>query len=150
MTTLIRRPFTDVGEFPIGFGHNLGQVLDELIGARTPGGSWAPAIDVHRDEREMQITADVPGVEPEQVKISLREGALAISGEHRTEHETEAEDFVRRERHVGTFRRVVPLPPDADIHHVAATTKDGVVTITVPLTAPEPEPVVELTPKPAD
>lgn len=147
MTTIIRRPFTDVADARARFDH----LVDELLGAGVGDGtSWAPAIDVQRSDDLLLITADVPGVQPEDVKITIHEGTLTISGEHETSHEEEDHGFVRRERRYGSFRRTVGLPPEADAHHVGATTKDGVVTIRVPLTAKPGSPVVEITPKPAD
>ncbi|WP_320668634.1 Hsp20/alpha crystallin family protein [Patulibacter defluvii] len=143
MTTIIRRPFADVADARARFDH----LIDELLGASAGEARWAPAIDVHRDDDELRVTADVPGVAPEDVKITIQDGTLVISGEHEAESERDVDGYVRRERRRGAFRRTIGLPREADVHHVGATTKDGVVTVVVPLKAEAAPPVIEITPR---
>ncbi len=146
MTTIIRRPFTDVADARARFDH----LIDELLGASAGDARWAPAIDVRRDDDELRVTADLPGVAAEDVKITIQDGTLSIRGEHEAETEEDVDGYVRRERRRGAFQRTVALPREADVHHVDATTKDGVVTIVVPLTGEATPPAIEITPTPGD
>jgi HSP20 family protein len=96
------------------------------------GKAWAPRVDVSETEKEFVVRADLPGVDPKDVEVTVADGALILKGERKEEREEKAKNFHKIERFVGEFYREVPLPVGADPDKVAATTAKGVVTITVP------------------
>jgi HSP20 family protein len=99
---------------------------------------WLPAVDLHESAQEYTVQMDLPGVNPKDLKIDLREGLLAIKGERKGVAQT-AEGGVtahRLERSAGTFERVFRLPGRVDAGQVTASYKDGVLLVRVPK-APE-------------
>jgi len=74
----------------------------------------------------------VPGVDPKDVDISIRDGTLMIKGERKEEREQKKRNFHRMERFVGHFFRAIPLPTGVDEDNIAATSGNGVITITIP------------------
>lgn len=103
---------------------------------------WAPACDISEDETSYAITADLPDIDKKDVKVSVDDGVLTISGERK--HESEEEDnekrFHRIERSYGKYVRSFRLPPEVDEDAVVAKFENGVLKITLPKTA---EPKVE-------
>jgi HSP20 family protein len=110
------------------------------------GRSWTPAIDVERDDGNLVIRADVPGVKPEEVKVEFEDGVLTLHGEHEQAEERTEKEFVRRERHYGSFTRSMTLPSGVDGSAIKATTKDGVLEVVVPLPEDEGKRPVTITP----
>jgi HSP20 family protein len=108
--------------------------------------TWAPAIDVERGEKAVTVRADVPGVNPDDIKIEVDDGVLTISGEHEERQETSDNDYVRRERRYGSFSRSMALPVGIDASKIKAKTKDGVVEVTVPLPVEHKKEPVTITP----
>ena len=104
------------------------------------------AIDVVRDDGHLVVRADLPGIKPEEVKIEVEDDILTISGEH--EERTEGKDYgyVRRERRYGSFSRSVALPGGVDAKKIEASTRDGVVEVTVPLPKEAAKEPVRITP----
>jgi HSP20 family protein len=119
-------PFADFGDLR----SRLDQMSDRL--ARREGG-WAPAIDVVRNDGNLVLRADVPGIKPDEIKVEVEDGVLTVSGEHEQSRETKEADYVRRERSYGSFSRSLVLPSGVDARAIKATTKDGVVEVTIPL-----------------
>jgi HSP20 family protein len=97
------------------------------------------AIDMYRDDGHLVIKAEVPGVKPEELEVTIKDNVLNIAGETRAEEEVKREDYIRRERRYGLFRRSVALPAEAEGDKAEATFEDGLVAVTVPL-AEEPQP----------
>ncbi|WP_394170206.1 Hsp20/alpha crystallin family protein [Saccharospirillum alexandrii] len=95
-------------------------------------GMLSPSIDIAERKDSYVITAEVPGVEENDLKLSLEQDSLVISGEKRSEHEDKKDDKVHRvERSYGHFRRVLTLPADARVEDVSARFKNGVLTVTI-------------------
>ena len=107
------------------------------------GRAWTPAIDVVRDNGHLVLRADIPGIKPEEVAIEVDEGVLTVSGKHEEATEDTGEHYVRRERRYGSFMRRLALPEGVDPKKIKASTKDGVLEVTIPLPkeAAKPEPV---------
>jgi HSP20 family protein len=99
---------------------------------------WFPEIDVFERDNRLITKVDLPGLKKEDVKVEVADGRLAISGERRTEAEEKKEDFYRCEREYGSFYRAVPLPAGVKLEDVKATFADGVLEVSLPLTA-QPE-----------
>jgi len=98
-------------------------------------GEWKPAVDIKEAEKEYVVTADLPDVKREEVKVSFNEGVLTLEGERKFEKEEKTERFHRIERGYGKFVRRFALPTEVDADHVTAEFKDGLLTVRVPKSA---------------
>lgn len=94
---------------------------------------WTPAVDVVRENGNLVVRANVPGIKAEEIEIEVEDGMLTVSGEHEEAKEETEEHFVRRERRYGAFSRRLPLPEGVDPKKIKASTKDGVLEVIVPL-----------------
>lgn len=108
-------------------------------GARTAEQTWAPNVDTAETDAELTVKADLPGVDPREVDVSIQNGALVLHGERKFEETRKEEDYERVERYFGSFYRSIPLPPAADVGKVTAEAADGVLTVHVPK-KPEAQP----------
>ncbi|MFO1094612.1 MAG: Hsp20/alpha crystallin family protein [Planctomycetaceae bacterium] len=112
--------------------------MDQLMGRFLNGGGeqalsyWAPRVNVAETDDAYDITADLPGLKPEDVNVELKNGELLISGHRREEHEEHGKTWHRVERQWGDFRRVVRLGDDVRAENVTADYKDGVLRVHVP------------------
>jgi HSP20 family protein len=93
---------------------------------------WAPLVDITEDEKEYLIKAELPEVKKDDVKVSVQDGVLSISGERKSEKEEKNKKFHRVEWAYGSFSRSFTLPEDADADKVAGDFKDGVLKVHVP------------------
>ncbi len=93
---------------------------------------WRPAVDIKEEQNRFLITADLPGVDPKDIDITMEDGILSIKGERTSENKQENEAYTRVERMSGTFYRRFSLPDTADADRIEATGKDGVLTIVLP------------------
>lgn len=91
-----------------------------------------PSVDIKEDEDKYTLKADLPGVNPKDIDITMEKGALTIKGERHTEHEENEKGLHRLERSYGSFLRRFSFPDSVDVENIAAAGKDGVVTITIP------------------
>ena len=105
----------------------LRSVSDRLFG----GASW-PSIEVAETGKEIEVTADLPGLDEKDIDVHLADGVLTISGEKHAE--TEDKDRLFSERYYGRFVRRIPLE-DVDENKVTASFKKGVLTVTLPKSA---------------
>jgi HSP20 family protein len=103
--------------------------VDETLGTRA---EWAPRVDVEETDKAVLITADLPGVDPKDIEVSVRNGELVLRGEKKQEKEEKGKNYHRMERFTGSFYRSITLPPGCDEDAVTATTAKGVVSVTVP------------------
>lgn len=95
-------------------------------------GDWTPALDVSEGKDAITVKAELPGVDPKEINISLAGDMLTIKGEKEETKEEKDEHKHRVERSYGAFMRSVMLPTSVDASKVNATFKNGVVTITLP------------------
>ncbi|MCB1936819.1 MAG: Hsp20/alpha crystallin family protein [Nitrosomonas sp.] len=120
---------------PWGLGL-LSQLQKELERSAAEGSTataeWAPAVDIKEENDKFVIHADIPGVKPEDIDISMENGVLTIRGEKKTEAETEKEGYKRVERTYGSFYRRFSLPDTADSDAISAVSKHGVLELTIP------------------
>ena len=93
---------------------------------------WNPSIDVFESDGEIVVRAEIPGVNVEDVDISIADNHLIISGEKRQESEGEDQNYCSVERSYGSFRRSLALPPGADVDNIKASSKDGILSILIP------------------
>jgi len=95
-------------------------------------GEWSPALDVSETKDAILVKAEVPGMDPKDIQLSLQENTLTIKGEKKQEKEEKGEHFYRAERSYGAFARVVRLPASVDSEKVTASFKNGLLTVTLP------------------
>lgn len=93
------------------------------------------SVDISESEKEITVIADMPGMEEEDIDITLNDGVLTLKGERETEHESKDKDFLRVERSYGTFMRRIQLPADIDDNAVKADFSKGVLKVVLPKTA---------------
>jgi HSP20 family protein len=96
------------------------------------GSLWAPEIEVVQRDNELVISADLPGLTKDDVKVDLKEDGIVIQGERHREHREERGGIFRSERSYGSFHRWIPLPDGAITDQARATFKDGVLEIRMP------------------
>lgn len=96
---------------------------------------WVPTLDVSENENEVTIRAEVPGVDPDDLDISVSGDYLTLSGEKKEETEERKESFYRSERRFGQFRRQVALPSFVDKDDVSAEYRNGTLTVKLKKTA---------------
>ena len=97
-------------------------------------GEWLPSLDLLETKNEFVIKAEVPGMTPKDIDISLAEGVLTIRGEKKQEKEEKEENYHFVERSYGSFRRSVRLPGEVQSEKIKAAYKDGILRVTLPKT----------------
>ena len=142
-------PFRETGALTQpGFGlFGLHREIDRLFNefAQVPGANGGPAnlvpnIDISETDKAIEVSAEMPGLERNDVEISIEDDALTIRGEKKIEEDRKDKDVQHRERSYGVFMRVLQLPPGVDPSKVEATMSNGVLKITIPKPAkPEPK-----------
>ena len=90
---------------------------------------WAPVVDIGEDEKEFLIKAELPGLKREEVKVTVEDGVLSISGERKAEKEEKTKKYHRVERSYGSFLRSFTLPEGCDPAKVNAEFKEGVLNV---------------------
>jgi len=117
----------------------MNRMFEEMLGnvGRSPARQlegvteWAPAVDATAQDGNLVIRAELPGVKPEDVDISLHGNVLTISGERKTEQEEERGGYYIRERRYGSFSRSFSLPQGTDESKIRARFENGVLEVTV-------------------
>jgi HSP20 family protein len=97
---------------------------------------WRPVADISETDAEYVIKAELPEVKKEDVKVTFEQGLLTISGERRQEQKQKDENEIRVESFYGTFSRGFVLPDNIDAKNIRAESKDGVLKVRIPKTAP--------------
>jgi len=92
-------------------------------------GQWSPAIDIAESDQELTVRAEVPGMRPEDLEVTISGNQLVLAGEKKESAEKSDKGFYHTESHYGSFRRCIPLPQVVDPGKVRADYADGVVTI---------------------
>jgi len=98
------------------------------------GIEMAPKVEVLEDKKAYEISAELPGVEEKDVKLTLQNDVLTVSGEKKSEREEKEEGYQVSERSYGSFRRSFRLPDDVNADKISAKFDKGVMTITLPRT----------------
>ncbi len=95
--------------------------------------AWVPAVDIYEtDSHEVVIKAELPDVKKEDIGVTVENNVLTLTGERKQEQSTKREQFQRIERRFGGFSRSFTLPTSVDAGQIAASYKDGVLTIRLP------------------
>ena len=125
-------PFRDI----TSLREEIDRLFDTFFG-RTAGitereVAWIPAIDLEETDDAYIVKAELPGMKKEDIKLSISENALTISGERKMEREDKGKTYHRVEMAYGKFLRTIQFPGEVDPDKAKATYKDGILTITIP------------------
>jgi HSP20 family protein len=112
----------------------MNDLFDGFLGGRREGGfaEFSPKVDLIENDKEIKVTAELPGMEEKDIEISAEDDMLVLKGEKRHEKEEKTEETYRLERSYGSFRRHLPLPCKVDGDKAKATFSKGVLTIVLP------------------
>jgi HSP20 family protein len=128
-------PIREMAEIQNRFANLMGQApirLQENGEEALTSSEWVPAVDIMEDDKEYAIKAELPEVRKDDVKVSVENGLLTISGERKFEKEEKNKKYHRVERAYGFFSRSFSLPDAAEANEVKAEYKDGVLHVHVP------------------
>lgn len=136
MTTLMRwDPMRDLW----GMQRDLDRLMSAFTTVSSPSSRVTeidrlaiPTMDVVRRDDDLVLRAEMPGINAEDIDISVSEGTLILKGERRAEKETKEEDYVVRETSFGSFERSVRLPEGLDPKSIRAEYRDGILEVVVP------------------
>lgn len=137
MLVTTRRAGNGSGE-SVSLERRINRLFNEALGALdwtyrdSAGGAWAPAVDIVEEPDAIRITAEVPGVKPEDVKISLENNVLTLHGTKEQTTEERTERVHRYERTYGAFDRSFTLPGTVDATAIQASYEHGILTVTLP------------------
>jgi HSP20 family protein len=112
--------------------HALGLHAQQQGSGRADTAAWAPALDISERKDAYLVTVELPGVEVDDLEITLEDGLLTIQGERHFPQDSSEQQFHRVERRYGAFRRAITLPAHVLAERVEATADNGVLQIVVP------------------
>jgi len=124
--------------------HNLDRLFDEIWQGNGRGApivpAWSaaglsPRLDETEDDKAYHVAVELPGLTEKDVEVTLSDGQLCIRGEKKREKEEKGQDYYRKERVFGAFRRQLPIPGEIDESKIKATFKNGVLAIDLPKSA---------------
>lgn len=114
------------------------RIFDSMFSPGLPrlsaGQSWMLAVDVNETEKEFFLSADMPGLDKNDVSVDIHDGVITIKGERAIDNEKSTDGYRIRERQLGSFNRSFRLPDNVNEDKVAAKFKNGVLTVTLPKT----------------
>jgi HSP20 family protein len=124
------------------FQRQMNRLFDDFFGdfpiAARPGemgiasAGFTPRVDVSETDKEIRVSAELPGMDEKDVTVELNDDAVTIRGERKEEKEEKGKNWYAREQTYGVFHRTVPLPSTADTPKAGAKFRKGVLTITIP------------------
>ncbi|HMN30557.1 MAG TPA: Hsp20/alpha crystallin family protein [Caldilineaceae bacterium] len=139
MTTLTRwEPLREMADMRRNMDRMMERFFEDPFYSASPafaqrnGGSWSLALDVSEDADQYTIKASLPGVNPNDIEITLTDNILTVKGEIKDESESKEQNWHLRERRYGSFVRSVALPAPVDADKVTAHNENGVLTLTLP------------------
>ncbi len=106
----------------------------ELEPFRSHFEAFSPNINVKESEKDISVTAELPGMDDKDIDVSLTRDSLTIKGEKKEDKEEKGKNYYRMERSFGSFSRSIPLPAEIDVDKVKAEFKKGVLTVRLPKT----------------
>ena len=125
---------TQMAQMSPRLAHALGLHGQPQGSGRAATTAWAPALDISERKDAYLVTVELPGVEADDLEITLEDGLLTIQGERYFAHDSSEQQFHRVERRYGAFRRAITLPAQVMAEGIQATVEDGVLQILVPKT----------------
>ncbi len=126
-------PFRDL----ITLREKMNRLFEEVFTSRGEerelvGGTWTPSVDIYETENALVLTAELPGIDEDDVEIKIEDNTLTLKGERKLEKETKEENYHRIERSYGSFYRSFTLPHYIDQDKIEAIHENGVLKITMP------------------
>ncbi len=106
--------------------------------------SWFPTMDISETPTDVIVKAELPGMNPNDIEVTISGDTLTIKGERKKEEEHKDENFYKIERSYGSFCRSVQLPAEVDESKAEAIYKDGILRLTLPKIKPEPAKKIEI------
>jgi HSP20 family protein len=131
---LIRRGFFGVN--PFALMKHFTEEADRMFGYKTataPPEAWRPAIEVKEEKGNLFVTAELPGVNYEDVKVHFTGDALVVEGERKYEKEEKREGYFHTERSYGRFYRTIPVPEGANADKATAQFNNGLLNVVIPI-----------------
>ena len=119
-------PFALMKKFGVGLDHAFHMSMAE-------NGMWAPTVEVKEAGGKFRVSAELPGVKPNDIKVHVSEDAVTLEGERRHEREESRDGMYHSERSYGRFYRSIPLPKDANGEKATASYTNGILEITIPV-----------------
>jgi HSP20 family protein len=142
-----RNPFRELEDLSTRVSRLLGRPFfartDESEGLSIP--DWLPSCEVSETESDYRLSAQLPRVNKEDVRVTVENGVLTLEGERRIESETQGRKFHRRELEYGRFVRRFTIPEDADPNKIEASFEDGMLNVTIAKTSEKRPRAVEIT-----
>ncbi len=125
-----------LGTSPFKFMKRFTEEMDRAFSGFTPPAEfelWAPPLEVKHKNGDFVVTAELPGLAKEEIKVEVLENALVIEGERKREKEEKGEEFYRSERYYGKFYRSIPLPKGAKPENIKAELTNGILEVVIPV-----------------
>ncbi|MDX1673492.1 MAG: Hsp20/alpha crystallin family protein [Longimicrobiales bacterium] len=130
---MVRMPVVTRSRSPLSEMNRLAREMDSLFGGfNGPTDLWSPPVDVEETGDELILTAELPGMDRENIDIELEDGVLTIQGEKKEEQKDEGTQGLLYERRWGSFTRRFTLPRAVDANNITANYENGILTIRVP------------------
>jgi HSP20 family protein len=124
-------PFRELDQFK----RNFDEMFDRVLGGRTPAEPipelMRPAVESFVENGKIVIRADLPGIDPKDIDVTMSGDMLTIRGKRERTHEEKSRNYIRREVSYGSFERTVALPKGVDSGQIKAAYKNGVLELTV-------------------
>ena len=136
MSWIVKRdPFAELRSFQHDFNRAFNTAFPGFLGRVEEGlwtGKWTPSVDIYEDQHAIKLEADLPGVQPEDFKLTIENYKLTLSGARKFERDETDDNWHRVERSYGGFTRTFTLPSTVNVEEVRAEFKDGVLRVTLP------------------
>jgi len=117
-------------------GSNLDRMFNDLFGASpvwtNSNTDFAPRVNITENDSRIKLEFELPGISRDDVKVTVKDGLLTVSGERKEEKKEENENFVRNEIYTGQFSRSFTLPETVDSEKISADYKNGLLTLALP------------------
>ncbi len=111
---------------------DMNRMLESIWDTNSLGMEWSPSIDIAETDKDIVVKAEIPGVDPKNIDISIVDDKLTIKGEKKEEKEDKSKSYHCVERSYGSFTRTIALPANVKIDEVEAKDHQGVLEITLP------------------
>ena len=108
------------------------RTLHPTDGEELEKGTWAPAVDIYETNDSFVVSADLPGLNKDEIQIDLKDNTLTLKGEKKFEEKVSKDNYIRVERAYGSFVRSFTLPQNVDPEKIKAKYKEGVLEVTIP------------------
>jgi len=142
-----REPFRDVMRLRESMDRLFDDTFFRPVRFWRGDGAWDLPLDMYQTDNDVVVKAAIPGVNPDEVDISIAGDNLTIRGEHKDEHEAKEQDYFYKESCYGSFSRSVLIPVAIDSEKAEATFENGVMTLTIPKAEPAKTKQIKVKPK---